>query len=127
MEDEAETVRAFIEPSRRDRWLSGLSSAKRRGKTVDRLHHSSDLDERYMRPASGRSVEAVRDELVRLGAPNRCHVIGGALDGEDHDLTHALDQALESFGGVLISCVPGSLAVYLPEAPSEFVILIRPS
>lgn len=94
---------------------------------MDRLHGPSDLDERYMRPAIGHGLEAVRDELLRLGAPARCHVIGGPLDGEGHDLAHALSSALEAFGGVLISCIPGTLAVYLPEAPSEFVILSRPS
>lgn len=126
MNDEEATVRAFIERTRRERWLSGLSSTKRRRKTVDRLHEPTDLDARYMRLVSGKSLEAVMDELVRLGAPARCHVIGGPLDGEDHDLPLALGAALEVFGGVLISCVPGSLAVYLPEAPSDFVILSRP-
>ena len=127
MEDEEATVQAFIKRSRRARWLSGLSSTKRRRKTVDRLHDPVDFDERYMRPASGRSVDAVRDELIRMGALAHCHVIGGPLDGEDHDLVQALEAAVDALGGVLISCVPGALAVYLAEAPSEFVILSRRS
>ena len=122
-EDEA-TVLAFVVPNRRDRWLSGLARPKRRQATTKRLHAPLDLDNRYMHPVEG-AVQEAQAELVRLGAPARCHVIGGSLDGQAADLGEALRVAKQDDGGVLISCVSGLLAAYLAEAPSKFIILRR--
>ena len=122
MEPEEATVRAFVARNRQDRWLSALSSKKRRPETVDRLHAGFDFRDDVQQPFDG-DLAALRVELRRRGAPDACRVIGGRLDGEDHPLSDALAAAEHGYGGVLIVCVPGVLAVHFPEAPAHPVIL----
>jgi hypothetical protein len=45
--DEEATIRAFIVPNKRDRYVSLLSSEKRRPKFLDCLNHCHDIDQRY--------------------------------------------------------------------------------
>ncbi len=45
--DEELTVRAFIVPAKRTRYLSFLASPKRRGKILDGLNHCFDIDSRF--------------------------------------------------------------------------------
>lgn len=124
MEAEEATVRAFVARNRQDRWLSGLASKKRRQETVDRLHDWTDLREDLMQPFSG-DLAALEAELRRRGSPEACWVVGGRFDGEEHPLPDALAAAVQDYGGVLLICVPGTLAVHFPEAPGDPNILAR--
>ena len=90
---EVATIRAFIIPPRRTRWLESLASAKRRGRFLDRLNHCRDLDERYATPlASNADVVAL---LKARGAPKICYVLSAtaALDGRELALEEAVIQA----------------------------------
>ena len=90
---EEATIRAFIIPPRRTRWLESLASAKRRGRFLDRLNHCRDLDERYATPlASNADVVAL---LKARGAPKICYVLSAtaALDGRELALAEAVIQA----------------------------------
>jgi hypothetical protein len=115
-EHEAEFVRAFIIPKRRERW-SSLSNPKRRSKLLGRLdHHAAlDLDPRYQLQLvedADRLLEAVISQLT----PRRgCHFIGGRSDGMTMDLHDALRQASGWQLGTIISVDPGRFAYYEPE------------
>jgi hypothetical protein len=119
---EAASVRAFVAQNRQDRWLSGLASPKRRQKIVERLYNGADLRDDLMTEFSG-SEDALVAELKRRGAGVTARVIGGRLDGEDVALPAAVAHAAD-YGGVLVVCVPGRLAVYFPEAPSKPCLLV---
>ena len=129
MDVEELTIRAFVVPNRVDRWVTGLSSAKRRRATVGRLCHGDDW--RPGRSAvvelSGDAVEqrvGLEARLRALGAPSSCHVVSesGEHDGAAMPLAAAL-AALFGEGCSLLICIPGRLALHLPEAPAAPVLL----
>jgi hypothetical protein len=114
---------AFVAKNRQDRWLSGLASPKRRSQTVDRLHNGVDFRDELMTEFAGSADELVA-ALQRRGAEPIAHVIGGPLDGEDVALSDAVAAAVQGYGGVLLVCIAGRLAVYFPEAPSKPFLLV---
>ena len=115
---------AFIARNRQDRWLSGLASKKRRQETMNRLHAGFDFRDDVQQPFKG-DAAALESELRRRGALQTCHVMGGDHDGEVLALSDALADAVQGYGGLLLVCVPGRLAVHFPEAPSDPVILTQ--
>ena len=125
MDAEEATVRAFVAKNRQDRWLAGLGSSKRRQATVHRLYNGADLRDDLMTEFDGpHEAEALIAELRRRGAGPTAHVIGGPNDGEDVELADAVAAAKHGYGGVLLVCVAGRLAVFWPEAPSKPLILM---
>jgi hypothetical protein len=122
--DEEATVRAFIVPSKRNRYLSLLANGKRRPKFLDRLNHCHDIDHRY---ATELSTPADIPALLRShGAPDDCHVISDyrEIDGRKMPLDDALNEAETIGWGTIICCLPGRLAYYLDEAGSKRRLLL---
>lgn len=122
---EEATIRAFITPARRIRWLESLASAKRRGRFLDRLNHCRDIDERYATPLpSNADVVAV---LKALGAPATCYVVSctADLDARELPLARAVAEAESGGWGTLIICVPGRLAYYYDECGERRMLLKR--
>ncbi len=122
---EEATIRAFISPPRRTRWLESLASAKRRRRILDRLNHCRDIDERYATPlASNADILAL---LKAHGASTTCYVLSdaAALDGRVLSLVEAVDQAVWSGCGTIISCLPGRLAYYYDECGERRMLLER--
>ena|SRR5271166_739710 len=122
---EEATVRAFIIPARRERWLQSLTLPKRRGRFLDRLNHCPDLDPRYAAelPPGTNAVTALRAS----GAPATCYVISKAanLDAQELSLTDAVAETELNGWGTLISCLPGQLAYYYGEAGESRMLLQR--
>jgi len=117
-------VRAFIAPHRRSRWLSCLSSAKRRRKFLDCLNHCADLDPRYARPVPS-NVDVVA--LLRShGAPAKCYVVSDivSIDGREMSLDEAVAAAESGGWGTMIICVPGRLGCYIDEAGTKRRLLL---
>jgi hypothetical protein len=117
-------IRAFVAPHRRSRWLSSLSSTKRRRKFLDCLNHCTDLDARYSQPvASNADVVAL---LRSRGAPVRCYVVSGIpeLDGREMPLDEAVAAAQSGGWGTIISCIPGRLGCYFDEAGTNRRLLL---
>jgi hypothetical protein len=122
---EEATIRAFVTPSRRTRWLESLASAKRRGRFLDRLNHCRDIDERYVTPLpSNADVLAI---LKSHGAPTTCYVVSAdaSLDARELPLAEALADAQSGGWGTLISCIPGRLACYYAECGERRMLLKR--
>lgn len=122
---EEATIRAFITPARRTRWLESLASARRRGRFLDRLNHCRDIDERYATPLpSNADVVAI---LKTQGAPATCYVVSctAALDARELPLSQAVAEAESGGWGTLIVCVPGRLAYYYDECGERRMLLKR--
>ncbi|HSH58785.1 MAG TPA: hypothetical protein VK988_03915 [Acidimicrobiales bacterium] len=124
---EQATVRAFVIPERRDRWLQGLRSRKQRTKITDRLPHCDDFEPRHMHrvPKGEQTPSGVFTELTRRGAPSVCHIISedNDIDGKDLPLDDALADVVGRGYGTLLICLPGRLAYYESEEQYERYIL----
>jgi len=120
--DEA-TIRSFIKPVRRPRWLESLSDPKRREKFLDCLNHCCDIEERRATPL--RSNFDVSMVLKGLGAPSSCYLISAtaALDGREMPLDEALPEVAKGGWGTLVSCIPGKLAYYYDEFGERRMLL----
>ena len=126
---EAATVKAFMLPTRRDRWVALLANPSRRKKATLRLAHNPDLDPRYIQRIPGEDQDApkILAQLQAQGAPPMCHLISekADLDGRDLALAEALDEVVGSTYGTLVICVPGKLGYYEGEDQGERYILHR--
>lgn len=124
------TLRAFLVPSRKKRWIQALQS-KRRSKATARLYHdfASDLDPRYAEPipSSRAGAETLYAILHEKGAPERCHAVSAHadLDRRELDLRTALERIAAGAGGTLLSCIPGKLAYFEGEDPGDRYVLSR--
>jgi hypothetical protein len=124
---EEATIRAFILPAKRIRWLDCLASAERRGRFLDRLNHCRDLDERFATLLS--SNTDIVCILQQHGATGSCHLISAAasLDGLEMPLAKAVSEAQQHGWGTLVCCVPGRLAYYYDECGERRMLLERKS
>ena len=129
MDHEAEFVKAFIRSEKRARWAQFLANPKRRKEILGQLDHNLPFI-----PALATAVPGGQDfpsELERLlrakGAGPSCHVIvdGLKIDGRELPLAAALHEICLHGSGAVLSCIPGRLAYYRPEAPGPGLILER--
>ncbi len=120
-EHEDAFVTAFILPDRRDRYRTKLRSPKERRAFLDRLNHRfiPDLDDRFIASDCDRNEGA---------DANLCYVIADEEKFDGKLVTPEIaNEFLESATfGIVVSYVPGKLAVYKDESPSEALWLIRP-
>ena len=127
-EHEIGFVSSFIIPERRERYLSLLCNPKRRGKVLNRLNHSHDVDlSRAQQVRPGCVAESLAVLLEKMGAGETCYLIADAsdMDGQTMDLGEACWRASVHGFGVVLSCVPGRLCFYKPESPTTSFILER--
>ncbi len=128
-EHEEAMVKAFIVPSKRERWLYLLTNPKRRRTALDALYHFHDRDDRFViRWPPRHDTSANRAETLRgYGAPDTCWVIStsDSLDAREMLLDEALGECIGYGEGILISCVPGKLAFFEGEGPEDRCILRR--
>ena len=123
-------VTAFVAKQRRERYRHLLSQPDRRGKLLDRLNHHTDFLPAFSSslPAGLHTVPQIADWLKNLGAPHTSYVIAddADLDGKTLPTDRAVDAAWSCSFAVIISCIPGKLALYKPEAPEPCLVLRRP-
>lgn len=133
-EHEEAFCRAFIRREKRRRCLEFLADPRRRREVLDRLNHGADveLSRATLIPPGQRSAEPVEALLRKKGAPSACHVIaegleieGQDLDGQEAPLREALAAAEMHYSAVVLSCIPGRLALYKEEAPGDWYLLER--
>jgi hypothetical protein len=117
MDHEEAFVSAFIVPEKQTRYLEFLRKPKRRAEILDRLCHFFDFVPQLATPIDRSS--GLVSSLRKRGAGSTVHVIGGrdGLDGRDMPLEEAIDEAMTDPGGVVVSCIPGRLALYVQEFP----------
>jgi hypothetical protein len=116
MNHEQELIKAFIVPSKRQRYLDLVSKPKTRKKFLLELAHFKSLDSRYFLaiPASKQHPEDIAEILTQKGAPSLCWVTSEArrLDGKEMPLSEALLNVVGRQMGTFLSCIPGRLAYF---------------
>jgi hypothetical protein len=128
LEHEEAFVSAFIVPHKQARYSQLLPNPKRRRKLLDRLNHSDDVDVSKGTYFPHQQDAAELESLLRTrGAGETCMVIGNGYtwDGREVSLREVLDALAMDDGGVVVSCVPGRLALYRPEFPTRWWLLER--
>jgi hypothetical protein len=130
MDHEQAFVSAFVVPEKRARYAEFLPKPKRRAEITNRFCHFFDF-----LPALAKQVaRGTASELARLlrarGAGDTAHVIGGRdeIAGQDLPLEQAIDGALADPSGVVVSCIPGRLALFVQEFPpgDTFILSCKP-
>ena len=125
IELEKKTFQAFVVPSKRSRYAELLDSERGRKKVRLSLDHFKDLNPRFCQePKPSDSVHAA---LSSFGAPSNCYVISSndKLDGREMNLGEALKEIVGFGFGSFISCIPGKLAYFEGEGPSDRFICRR--
>ncbi len=126
-DDHRQGLARFADPRYRARFRESLSSPGRLAKLRAELwHFDRHLDRRFAQEVRNDRDE-VRRRLEDAGARDGCFLL--TADGH-HDkvpltLDHAVALLLEAGGGFL-SAVPGRLALYVSEEPSDVYLLRRP-
>jgi len=122
-------VKAFLTSEKRARFLQFLANPRRRKEILDKLNHDLPFMREFASTVPGHQdfPEELEKLLQAKGAEPTCHVIADGLkaDGRELPLREALNLVcLHPFGAIL-SCVPGRLAYYKPEAPEAGILLER--
>lgn len=126
---EAAFVSSFVLPEKRARYLEFLARPKHRHKFLERLNHLLELIPEHATPIKSPVTSELERLLRARGAGAMAHVIADSteLDGLDLPLFEAIDGSLSDQFGSIVSCIPGRLAFYKPEAPGDASILERSS
>ena len=122
-------AKAFLPSEKRARFIQYLANPKRRKEMLARLNHQLPYLEAHATELPGALdfPEALETLLRGKGAGDTCHVTADGLkaDGRVLPLREALHLVcLHPFGAIL-SCIPGRLAYYKPEAPAPGILLER--
>jgi hypothetical protein len=129
-QEEELLIRAFLVPEKRERFVELLANPKRRAKATAALAHFRDLDPRWVvpLPSDQQQAESIERALRGRGAGDHCHAVSqsSAIDGKRLVLATALQEVVGYGMGTLLSCVPGELAFFEGEGPSDRCILARP-
>jgi hypothetical protein len=128
-EHEAAFVNAFIVRERRQRYLDLLAGPRRR-KILSRLNHVLDLDERFStRLHDTHPASALLKALRERGAGRECYLIADDSDLDQRMMTleDAIEEVSMEDSGVVVSCIPGRLALYKMEDHRLHFILERPA
>ena len=130
IEAEELTVRAFLKPRKRERFVQMLADPRRRRKALSELDHLSCIDGRFASqlPNFRHTAGAIYEELKSRGAPDSCHIISSdsALDQAKLNLKEALEKTVGYGMGTIICCIPGRLAYYEGEESSTRILLEWP-
>lgn len=128
MDHEEGFVSVFVVPEKRARYSEFLRKPERRPEILNRLCHFFDfvphLATRVARDSDLASL------LRQRGSGSTVHVIGGrdGLNGREMPLEQAINEAMMDPSGVVVSCVPGRLALYMQEFPpgDTFILSCKP-
>ncbi len=130
MDHEAAFVKAFITSEKRARIIQYLSNPKRRKEILHRMSHDLPYMPEFATDVPGeQDFPGALEKLLRAkGAGPTCHLIAEGLkaDGKELPLGEALTLICMHEFGAILSCLPGRLAYYKPEAPGHGFILERP-
>jgi hypothetical protein len=113
-------VASFIVPERRERYLTKLRSKKHRPAFLNRLNHHfhRDLDDRFV---------VASPNSHRIPDTTLCYVIADEtqFDGQLVTADVAEEMLNSATFGIVVSYVPGKLAIYKDEVPAGLVWLER--
>src|SRR5215217_7507022 len=127
MDHEQAFVSVFVLPEKRTRYAEFLPKPKRRVEITNRFSHFFDFVPALAKQVARGTAAELAPMLRARGAGDTAHVIGGRdeIDGQDLPLEQAIDDALVDPRGVVVSCVPGRLALYIQEFPPGDTFILR--
>jgi len=125
-------VRAFICGRTKPRMLELLKKPRRRDSFLELLN-GADLNDgvqhatviKYSKLEKGCHFEdIIHSRLKKLGAPRECYVFSmlDSLDGTHMQLIDAIYEAFWCDLGTVVSCIPGHLAYWTMEGPSDEIL-----
>ena len=119
-------VSVFVIPEKRARYAEFLAKPKRRGEILDRLNHFFDFVPELVTRIPRDSPKYLAALLRKRGAPAEAYLIGSSsrFDGCELPLVAAIDCAFSEGWGIVISCLPGRLALYVQEFPPGDVFIL---
>jgi|GEM_PF-1126198 len=122
MDHEEAFISVFVVPEKRQRYLDLLRNPKRRVEITRRFSHLFDFVPELATPVARNSdlVSLVRNR----GAGSSAHIIGGNADGKDMPLAEAIHESMKDPSGVIISCVPGRVALLMQEFPPGNIFIL---
>ena len=130
MDHEQAFISVFVIPEKRARYAQFLPKPKRRMEITGRFSHFFDFVPALAKQIPRGTATELAPFLRARGAGDTAHVIGGRdeIDGQDLPLEQAIDCALADPSGVVVSCIPGRLALYLQEFPpgDTFILSDQP-
>jgi hypothetical protein len=116
MNHEEALIRAFILPTRRERYLEALTRPKKRAKFRHKLGHFNALNPKFVLNIlpSQQTPSSISQLLRAKGAGTKCWVISESteLDGRELDLEMVLEATIGRSMGTFVSCIPGKLAYF---------------
>jgi len=116
---EEELIKAFFQPTKRERYLEMIAKPKKRARFLQELYHFKSLDPRrcFTLPKGVHTPEQIAAFLGQKGAPQTCWVtsVDRALDGREMPLLDALKEVWGCGIGAFLSCIPGRLAYFEDE------------
>ena len=131
MNHEEELIKAFIMPTKRQRYLDFVSKPKTRQKFLLELAHFNSRDPRYLLtiPPGKQHPKDIAQILTQKGAPALCWVTSedSRLDDKEMPLAEALHDVVGRQMGTFLSCIPGRLAYFEGEDMGARWILERRS
>jgi len=131
VERSAKIISAFVLPRQRARYFGFITGKTDLDKFASRLAHFDDFDPRFIVsvPNSKHTATGIEEALRRLGAPSRCFLLSEntPLNGTEGDLHSVLETVIGYGYGSIICCLPGRLAFFEGEGPSDRYILSRTS
>jgi hypothetical protein len=127
LDHETAFIKSFVLP---EKHLVGWNYCRKQSEGIIFLHRladDSDFDGKFkveLKP-SQQNPEDVKRILKQCGAPPVCHVMSESseVDGRDLPLKTAIEEVLDYGLGSVISCIPGQLAYYEGEMPSDRFVL----
>ena len=135
---EESTIRAFVLRDKQERFLGFLAKPKNRKKFTQLLPHFRWFDRKFATPIPWKvdpklklwerhvqGIKNIQRLLQTRGAGQTCWVISedSTIDGQELDLSAALERVSGSQVGAILSCVPGRLAYF--EGEDETLLLAR--
>lgn len=116
---EEQLIKAFLVPTKRERYLEMIANPKKRKKFLLELAHFKALDPRYSFavPKVEHTAEQIAASLTGKGAPPSCWVTSedSDLDGKEMPIVAALQKVVGHQMGTFLSCIPGKLAYFEDE------------
>ncbi len=125
MDWQIETIRAFVVPQKRERYVEAVSKFKRREKFIAELSHFGDFDPHLIVPIapSSQNSEGILALLEMPGATATCQAISEFknLDRQEVPLEDILRKIIGREMGTILCCLTGRLA-YFESEDTRFIL-----
>ena len=115
------TIRAFVDPTKVDRFVQLLGKPRRRTDALKTFDHAIAFDPRWARTVDSKTD--IAGTLQAMGSGSEAYLIGTSKDQCILPLDEAI-RCVEYEAGIVV-CIPGQLAYYCGEDGERRIVLER--